>query len=114
MTRYSSRPVPARGLPDRQVRRVARVAEGAPLLREYRVYSSIEGSNPSLSASSRQYPRSLSPVPVKTAGHGQGNDQGRWSRLTEQPVFRQNSASVSCAPVAQLDIAPGYEIGRAS
>src|SRR3546814_2917376 len=42
-----------------------------------RVYSSIEGSNPSLSASSRQYPRSLSPVPVKTAGHGQGNDQGR-------------------------------------
>ena len=29
----------------------ARVAEGAPLLREYRVKSSIEGSNPSLSAS---------------------------------------------------------------
>jgi hypothetical protein len=26
------------------------VAEGAPLLREYRVYSPIEGSNPSLSA----------------------------------------------------------------
>ena len=26
------------------------MAEGAPLLREYRVYSSIEGSNPSLSA----------------------------------------------------------------
>src|SRR3546814_9531241 len=75
------------------------------------VYSSIEGSNPSLSASSRQYPRSLSPVPVKTAGHGQGNDQGRLSRLTEPPVFRQNSASVSCAPVAQLDRAPGYELG---
>src|SRR5690606_18793563 len=34
----------------RPIRRVARVAEGAPLLREYRVYSSIEGSNPSLSA----------------------------------------------------------------
>ena len=32
-------------------RRVARVAEGAPLLREYRVKSLIEGSNPSLSAS---------------------------------------------------------------
>ena len=31
-------------------RRGGRVAEGAPLLREYRVYSSIEGSNPSLSA----------------------------------------------------------------
>ena len=26
------------------------MAEGAPLLREYRVYSSIEGSNPSFSA----------------------------------------------------------------
>src|SRR5678816_4278087 len=32
-------------------RRGAREAEGAPLLREYRVKSSIEGSNPSLSAS---------------------------------------------------------------
>ena len=31
-------------------RRDARVAEGAPLLREYRVKSLIEGSNPSLSA----------------------------------------------------------------
>ena len=30
-------------------RRGVRVAEGAPLLREYRVCSSIEGSNPSLS-----------------------------------------------------------------
>ena len=29
--------------------RGVRVAEGAPLLREYRVCSSIEGSNPSLS-----------------------------------------------------------------
>ena len=32
------------------IRRDAREAEGAPLLREYRVKSSIEGSNPSLSA----------------------------------------------------------------
>jgi hypothetical protein len=32
------------------------VAEGAPLLREYRVYSSIEGSNPSLSASFSESP----------------------------------------------------------
>ncbi len=31
-------------------RRGGRVAEGAPLLREYRVCSSIEGSNPSFSA----------------------------------------------------------------
>ena len=30
--------------------RGGRVAEGAPLLREYRVCSPIEGSNPSLSA----------------------------------------------------------------
>ena len=30
--------------------RAGRVAEGAPLLREYGVYSLIEGSNPSLSA----------------------------------------------------------------
>ena len=33
------------------VRRCGRVAEGAPLLREYRVCSPIEGSNPSVSAS---------------------------------------------------------------
>ena len=33
-------------------RRDGRAAEGAPLLREYGVYSSIEGSNPSLSATS--------------------------------------------------------------
>ena len=31
-------------------RRLAREAEGAPLLREYGVKSSIEGSNPSVSA----------------------------------------------------------------
>src|SRR5690348_13008492 len=35
---------------DNQFRRGAREAEGAPLLREYRVKSLIEGSNPSLSA----------------------------------------------------------------
>lgn len=35
-----------------QTRRLAREAEGAPLLREYGVKSSIEGSNPSVSASS--------------------------------------------------------------
>src|SRR6185312_11978433 len=34
----------------RKIRRDAREAEGAPLLREYRVKSLIEGSNPSLSA----------------------------------------------------------------
>ena len=41
------------GLPatDAVQRKLAREAEGAPLLREYRVKSSIEGSNPSVSAS---------------------------------------------------------------
>jgi hypothetical protein len=34
----------------KKTRRDARAAEGAPLLREYRVKSLIEGSNPSLSA----------------------------------------------------------------
>ncbi len=34
----------------RRFRRNGRAAEGAPLLRVYRVYSSIEGSNPSFSA----------------------------------------------------------------
>jgi hypothetical protein len=36
--------------PRKKTRRDAREAEGAPLLREYRVKSLIEGSNPSLSA----------------------------------------------------------------
>jgi hypothetical protein len=44
-SRYALRPAK---LP----RRLAREAEGAPLLREYRVKSLIEGSNPSLSAKS--------------------------------------------------------------
>ena len=35
------------------LRRCGRVAEGAPLLREYRVCSPIEGSNPSVSATLR-------------------------------------------------------------
>ena len=38
-------------------RRLAREAEGAPLLREYGVKSSIEGSNPSVSASSGEIAR---------------------------------------------------------
>jgi hypothetical protein len=40
-----------------KTRRDAREAEGAPLLREYRVKSLIEGSNPSLSASTKNKPR---------------------------------------------------------
>ncbi len=39
-----------------QFRRDGRVAEGAPLLREYGVYSPIEGSNPSLSAKTNTPP----------------------------------------------------------
>ena len=42
--------MPALTLRGENPRRDAREAEGAPLLREYRVKSSIEGSNPSLSA----------------------------------------------------------------
>src|SRR5688572_4344135 len=46
-------PAPNRAVSDRSFsRRLAREAEGAPLLREYGVKSSIEGSNPSVSASS--------------------------------------------------------------
>ncbi len=52
---YASRPAAGRhgwhrGANAKVIRRDAREAEGAPLLREYRVKSSIEGSNPSLSA----------------------------------------------------------------
>ena len=66
-------------------RRDGRVAEGAPLLREYGVNSSIEGSNPSLSASMfftttilflllktifntlRYHPHKITPHPFTTA-----------------------------------------------
>ena len=44
-------------------RRGGRVAEGAPLLREYAVYSGIEGSNPSLSAANLRV-RSPGAVPL--------------------------------------------------
>ena len=46
----SPRPPLLHLLDAKQIRRGAREAEGAPLLREYRVKSLIEGSNPSLSA----------------------------------------------------------------
>ncbi len=47
------RPVaPPKARPAAVFRSDAREAEGAPLLREYRVKSSIEGSNPSHSATS--------------------------------------------------------------
>ena len=64
----------------------AREAEGAPLLREYRVKSSIEGSNPSHSATGFAMQKLDEPV-----------------HSTAQFRF--------CAPVAQLDRAPGYELG---
>src|SRR5581483_5241834 len=44
-------------LNDAALRRGGREAEGTPLLREYRVKNSIEGSNPSLSANSRKFTR---------------------------------------------------------
>ena len=68
------------------IRRGAREAEGAPLLREYRVKSLIEGSNPSLSATS------IVDAIIATPDN---------SRL----AFAFN------APVAQLDRVPGYELG---
>src|ERR1700761_4592510 len=43
-------------VPEKKARRDAREAEGAPLLREYRVKSLIEGSNPSLSARHKNAP----------------------------------------------------------
>src|SRR5688572_32593068 len=66
----------------------AREAEGAPLLREYGVKSSIEGSNPSVSA---RFKCTRSKVVI-----------------AKHAVDLHNSAS---APVAQLDRAPGYELG---
>ena len=59
------------------------MAEGAPLLREYGVYSLIEGSNPSLSA-----------MTAKTSVIAMMDD------MTEKR-----------APVAQLDRVPDYESG---
>ena len=48
---------PGSRLPSQQdIRRDGRAAEGAPLLREYGVNSSIEGSNPSLSAIQKRGP----------------------------------------------------------
>ena len=43
------------------------MAEGAPLLREYRVYSSIEGSNPSVSATLRAYALRVASHPIALA-----------------------------------------------
>ena len=64
---------------------MAELAEGAPLLREYGVKSSIEGSNPSLSAILLAH--SLWKIALS---------------LYNAP---------SHAPVAQLDRVPGYEPG---
>ena len=58
------------------------MAEGAPLLREYTVYSRIEGSNPSLTA-----------MP---------------SCMVGKTLY---IAGANCALVAQLDRVPGYEPG---
>lgn len=64
---------------------MAELAEGAPLLREYGVDSSIEGSNPSLSAIRR-----------------------RNARLELAGIINLRLIN---APVAQLDRVPGYEPG---
>ena len=69
----------------KKLRRNGRAAEGAPLLREYRVYSSIEGSNPSFSA-----------IYIDVASINLDN-----ASLAEKAIVY--------APVAQLDRVLGYE-----
>ena len=70
------------------LRRDGRAAEGAPLLRAYGVKSSIEGANPSLSASIFRIARKLTRFGSV--------------RIIRVPAY---------APVAQLDRVPGYEPG---
>ena len=73
-----------------EFRRVGRVAEGAPLLREYGVNSSIEGSNPSLSAI-------LNGVDFRNC--------------IDRIVKKTENSRLDFAHVAQLDRVPGYEPG---
>ena len=115
----------------KQVRRDAREAEGAPLLREYRVKSLIEGSNPSLSAiqSLTSLPRhriirgslQRSNAPVARLVEREALATVRW--IVAPSVRRRHGCRLdvrtmdgskynsSNAPVAQLDRVPGYELG---
>ena len=52
---YNAPPAKAPAKTAKVSRRDGREAEGAPLLREYGAYTSIEGSNPSLSATTLFY-----------------------------------------------------------
>ena len=98
----------------------AREAEGAPLLREYRVKSSIEGSNPSHSARKARTPL-VGVFLFLVAAMQAGNPEARligWPEPTSakrDAMLTRNSGtpynSASAAPVAQLDRAPGYELG---
>ena len=69
------------------------MAEGAPLLREYRVLSFIEGSNPSLSANLQDAKHKLQIKIVFKCFHA-----------LIPPFFIKSNA-----PVAQLDRVLGYE-----
>jgi hypothetical protein len=119
------------------MRRGAREAEGAPLLREYRVKSLIEGSNPSLSASfarraqggpffmrwiglpvqpspraSRGKPVSLFLRSLSLAAVGTSMCRGYmrvWHGVVGLAAVPHNC--LLDAPVAQLDRVPGYELG---
>ncbi len=73
------------------------MVEGAPLLREYRVKNSIEGSNPSFSA--RFYFTNKKNLVAYTA-----------CKITATNFVTCQKVS-HYAPVAQLDRAPGYELG---
>ncbi len=79
-SRYSS----ASDCPRSRPRRDARVAEGAPLLREYRVYSLIEGSNPSLSARYARAPKGA--FCVSGGERGSGEKPNGFDRLAGTPI----------------------------
>ncbi len=107
--------------------RGGRVAEGAPLLREYGLIP-IEGSNPSLSAKSTKggfMPlfcgwRQVEFEPSINKQDKNPNAQGCAGavehmdvreRPPSSPIFGYNPHPFQIAPVAQLDRVPGYEPG---
>ena len=92
-------------------RRGAREAEGAPLLREYRVKSSIEGSNPSLSARCEKGPKG----PFFVGNFGRRSCCRRvWSRLKPllQGAIRCDAGCRSGFSRDRCRVDPGLDEGR--